>query len=44
MAPRRVDRGHGIGPRTAHFGRFLEERPPVAWVEAIGESFPAAGG
>ncbi len=44
MALRRVDLGHGIGLRTAHFGRFLAERPPVAWVEGISENFMAAGG
>jgi uncharacterized protein (UPF0276 family) len=40
----RTDLGHGIGLRTKHFARFLEERPPVEWVEAITENFMAPGG
>jgi uncharacterized protein (UPF0276 family) len=38
------DLGHGIGLRTPHFARFLEERPAVDWVEAISENFMAPGG
>jgi uncharacterized protein (UPF0276 family) len=44
MAFSRIDLGHGIGLRTRHFSRFLEERPPVDWVEAISENFMAPGG
>jgi uncharacterized protein (UPF0276 family) len=44
MALSRVHLGHGIGLRTRHFERFLEERPPVDWVEAVSENFMAAGG
>ncbi len=44
MAFQRLDLGHGIGLRTRHFGRFLEERPAVDWVEAISENFMAEGG
>jgi uncharacterized protein len=40
----RLDLGHGIGLRTRHFGRFLEERPPVDWVEVVTENFMAQGG
>lgn len=36
--------GHGIGLRTQHYGRFLEERPPVDWLEVISENFMVAGG
>lgn len=36
--------GHGIGLRTAHFARFLAERPQVDWVEVVSENFMAAGG
>jgi len=36
--------GHGIGLRTPHFARFLADRPPVDWVEAISENFMAPGG
>jgi uncharacterized protein (UPF0276 family) len=36
--------GHGIGLRSKHFPRFLAERPPVEWVEAISENFMAPGG
>lgn len=38
------DLGHGIGLRTRHFARFLAERPPVDWVEAVTENFMAPGG
>jgi uncharacterized protein len=40
----RLDLGHGIGLRTKHFARFLAERPPVDWVEAVTENFMAPGG
>jgi uncharacterized protein (UPF0276 family) len=40
----RLDLGHGIGLRTNHFARFLEERPPVDWVEVVTENFMADGG
>jgi uncharacterized protein (UPF0276 family) len=40
----RKDLGHGIGLRSKHYGRFLEERPPVDWVEAISENHLSAGG
>ncbi len=40
----RLDLGHGIGLRTRHFARFVEERPPVDWVEAVTENFMAPGG
>jgi uncharacterized protein (UPF0276 family) len=40
----RLDLGHGIGLRTRHFGRFLEERPAVEWVEVVTENFMADGG
>jgi uncharacterized protein len=36
--------GHGIGLRARHFARFLTERPPVDWVEAVTENFLAPGG
>lgn len=44
MAFTRKDLGHGIGLRSKHYGRFLEERPPVDWVEAISENHLSAGG
>src|SRR5438105_2934732 len=44
MAFARKDLGHGIGLRSKHYGRFLEERPPVAFVEAISENHLAGGG
>lgn len=44
MAFGRLDLGHGIGLRSKHYGRFLEERPAVDWVEAISENHFAAGG
>jgi len=40
----RLDLGHGIGLRAKHFARFLEERPPVDWVEVVTENFMADGG
>jgi uncharacterized protein (UPF0276 family) len=44
MAFARKDLGHGIGLRSKHYGRFLEERPAVDWVEAISENHLAPGG
>ena len=44
MAFARKDLGHGIGLRSRHYGRFLEERPAVDWVEAISENHLAPGG
>jgi uncharacterized protein (UPF0276 family) len=44
MTSPRLDLGHGIGLRTAHFARFMAERPPVDWVEAVTENFMAPGG
>ncbi len=40
----RLDLGHGIGLRTKHFDRFLEQAPPVDWVEVVTENFMADGG
>ena len=36
--------GHGIGLRPRHYGRLLEERPQVDWIEAISENFMWQGG
>ncbi len=44
MALTRLDLGHGIGLRTKHFARVLEERPPIDWMEALSENFMAEGG
>src|SRR3954453_18116173 len=44
MAFSRKDLGHGIGLRPKHYGRFLEERPAVDWVEAISENPLSPGG
>jgi len=44
MLPSCQPLGHGIGLRAQHFARFLSERPPVGWVEAITENFMAPGG
>jgi uncharacterized protein (UPF0276 family) len=44
MTSTRLDLGHGIGLRTAHFPQFMAERPPVDWVEAVTENFMAPGG
>lgn len=44
MAFTRRPLGHGIGLRTRHYGLFLEEPPPVDWIEAISENFFSAGG
>ncbi len=40
----RVKLGHGVGLRSKHYGPFLEQKPEVAWVEAISENFMATGG
>jgi hypothetical protein len=44
MAFSRKHLGHGIGLRPRHYGRFLEERPAVDWVEAISENHLSPGG
>jgi uncharacterized protein len=44
MAFSRKHLGQGIGLRPKHYGRFLEERPPVDWVEAISENYLSPGG
>jgi len=44
MSLMRSDLGHGVGLRTHHFSRFLEERPRIGWVEAISENFMIRGG
>src|SRR5713101_132349 len=44
MAFSRLDLGHGIGLRSKHYPRALEEKLPVDWVEAISENHLAAGG
>jgi len=44
MSFARLDLGHGIGLRSKHYGRFLEERPAVDWVEAISENHLSPGG
>jgi uncharacterized protein (UPF0276 family) len=44
MTSPRLDLGHGIGLRTTHFARFMAERPPVDWIEAVTENFMAPGG
>ena len=36
--------GHGIGLRPKHFGRLLEGRPPVDWMEAVSENYLAPRG
>lgn len=36
--------GHGVGLRPRHYGRYLAEKPPVDWVEAISENFLVRGG
>lgn len=40
----RTHLGHGVGLRPKHYGRMLEQRPPVDWIEAISENFMAPGG
>jgi uncharacterized protein len=44
MTTSRLPLGHGIGLRAKHFARFMAERPPVDWVEAVTENFMAPGG
>jgi hypothetical protein len=44
MAIERPPIGHGVGLRTRHFARFLEQRPAVGFVEAVSENFFADGG
>jgi uncharacterized protein (UPF0276 family) len=44
MAFRCAPLGHGIGLRSKHYGRFLQERPDVGWIEAISENFIDVGG
>ena len=44
MAISRPSLGHGVGLRPRHFGRWLSERPPVAWVEATSENYLGLGG
>jgi uncharacterized protein len=44
MGIRRTYLGHGVGLRPKHYGRFLESRPRVDWVEAISENFMGIGG
>jgi len=44
MAFRRANLGHGVGLRSKHYARFLEERPDVGWIEAISENFIGVGG
>jgi hypothetical protein len=38
------DLGVGVGFRTPHYQRVLEERPPMDWFEVISENFMVAGG
>ncbi len=40
----RVNLGQGVGLRTKHYAQFVEERPDVAWIEAISENFMGLGG
>lgn len=40
----RVSLGHGVGLRPKHYGQFLDEKPDVAWVEALSENFMGCGG
>jgi uncharacterized protein (UPF0276 family) len=44
MAISRPPLGHGVGLRPRHFARFVSERPPVAWVEAVSENYLGLGG
>ncbi|HEX4804139.1 MAG TPA: DUF692 domain-containing protein [Myxococcaceae bacterium] len=44
MGIRRTYLGHGVGLRPKHYGRFLESRPRVDFVEAISENFMGIGG
>ena len=36
--------GHGVGLRPKHYGRFLDARQVVDWVEVISENFMLDGG
>ncbi len=38
------DLGVGVGFRTPHYAKVLEERPPMDWFEVISENFLVAGG
>jgi uncharacterized protein (UPF0276 family) len=38
------DLGVGVGFRIPHYGRVLDERPPMDWFEVISENFLVAGG
>jgi len=40
----RKDLGHGIGLRSKHYARYLDEKPKTGWVEAISENFLGQGG
>jgi uncharacterized protein (UPF0276 family) len=44
MSIARNELGHGVGLRPKHFGRFLEGRPSVDWIEAVSENFMIRGG
>ena len=44
MSFARLDLGHGIGLRSKHYVRFLDQRPAVDWVEAISENHLSPGG
>jgi uncharacterized protein (UPF0276 family) len=44
MSITRKQLGHGVGLRPKHFGRFLEQRPAIDWVEAVSENFMVRGG
>jgi uncharacterized protein (UPF0276 family) len=38
------DLGFGIGLRTVHFSRILEEHPPIDWFEVLSENYMDTGG
>jgi len=38
------DLGVGVGFRSPHYARVLEERPPMDWFEVVSENFMVAGG
>ncbi len=38
------DLGVGVGFRIPHYGRVLDERPPMDWFEVISENFMVEGG
>jgi uncharacterized protein (UPF0276 family) len=44
MSFQRQQLGHGIGLRSQHYSRFLDEPPRIDWVEAISENHFAPGG